>query len=157
MKIRPELFLIFLFFSCIYDPPPKGKELIIHNQTDKPIMVLDSLTGNYYRLYDTAKVNGKRYISRRADYLTEYGMFVNFISEDEFNSMGRKNLDKITLYVVNQDELQNSPKSTLTNNSFRSIDISIDILKEFELNHLFITNDSLFLKHEYDYYTNWKQ
>ena len=47
MKVRPEIVLILLFFSCIWDSPQKGKELIIHNQSDKPIMVLDSLLGSY--------------------------------------------------------------------------------------------------------------
>jgi hypothetical protein len=47
MKVRPKIVLILLTFSCVWDPPQKGKELIIHNQTDKAIMVFDSLQGSY--------------------------------------------------------------------------------------------------------------
>ena len=117
-------------------------------------MVLDSLTGSYFRLYDTAKVNGKSYISRRADYIAEYGMFINFISDKEINSKRRKNLDKITLYVVGLNDLQSSPKTILSNNSYRSFDINIDTFKKYKLSHLLITKDSMFLEHDYDYNTN---
>jgi hypothetical protein len=67
MKLKPELLSILLLFlfSCVYDPPRKGKEISIHNQTDKAIIIMDSLNGNRARLYDTAMVNGRGYISRQ--------------------------------------------------------------------------------------------
>jgi hypothetical protein len=120
-------------------------------------MVLDSLNGKHFKLYDTAMVNDRRYISRQPNYSTEYGVHRSFYSDAKFDDLKNKNINKITLYVVDYSNLENTPGSILINHSYRSIDISIDTLKKYELNHLFITTDTMLLEHDYDYYTNWKQ
>jgi hypothetical protein len=157
MKLKPEFILIFLLCSCIYDPPRKGKDVSIHNQTNRPIMVLDSLTEKYFKLYDTAKVNDRRYISRQPAYITEYGVYRRFYSDAEIENLKNKNINRIALYVIDYNNLGNTPGSILINHLYRSFDISIDTLKKYELNHLFISTDTMLLEHDYNYYTNWKQ
>ena len=155
MKLQPISIFYFLLFlsSCIYDPTSVGKEFNIYNQTDQPIMVLDSLTAGSFFLYDTATVNGRKFISRRQEYIPDHGMFTKIILDGEIKDLKRKKVDKITLYVVNQKELDGCPKTILSSNSYRSIDIDIDRFKMSELNYLFITNDSILWEHGFDYYT----
>jgi len=157
MNLRLEYSLIFLLGSCIYDPPLKGKEVSIHNQTDRPIMVLDSLSERYFKLYDTATVNGRRYISRQANYVAEYDVCRRFYSDAEIDYLKSKNLNKITLYVIDYNNLENAPGSILINHSYRSVDISTDTLKKYALNHLFITTDTILLEHTYNYFSNREQ
>jgi len=157
MKLKPEFFLIFLVCSWICDPASKRKEVSIHNQTDRAIIVLDSLNVRSFKFYDTATINGRRYISRKSNYITEYGEYRHFYSLAEIDHLKNKNMNKITLYVIDQKDLHNVKDSILINHSYRSIDISIDTLKKYELNHLFISTDTMLLEHDYNYYTNWKQ
>ena len=156
MKLRPELlFILLLFlFSCVYDPPQKGKEISIHNQTDKPIIIVDSLNGNHARLYDTAMVNGRRYISRQPNYMTGYGVYQKFSSDGKINNLKNRKIDKIELYIIDTSDLQNTFSQIYTNRLFRSFDINIDTLEKYDLNHLFITNDTILFEHDYSYYTN---
>lgn len=156
MNLKPAILFIFLLASCIEDPPRKGKEVWIQNQSARPLMVLDSLTGNYFKLYDTATVNGRRFITRQANYITEYGLCSRFFSEPEVNDLQSKNISRITLYLVDENYLQAIPDSVLVNHLYRSFDISLDTLKKYELNHLFITNDTVLFEHSYDYFTNRK-
>jgi hypothetical protein len=151
MKLKPQLCFILLLFSCIYHPPQNGKEILIHNQTDRPIVILDSLTGNL-KLYDTATVNNRRYISREPNYLTEYGIYPKFYSEVEMNHLNSKN--KITLYILDTFYLSNTLSQVSSKHLFRSFDINIDTLKKYNLNHLFINDDTIFFEHDYNYYTN---
>lgn len=156
MKLRPELLFIFLLCSCAYDPPPKGKEIFIHNQTDKPIIIADSLTESQLRLCDTAMVNNRRYITRHAKYMTEYGNYENFYSDLEMGNFKLKNNNKITFYIIDTSAVQNILSQISINNSLRSFNINIDSLKKYNLNHLFITSDTILFEHEYNYYTNRK-
>jgi hypothetical protein len=157
MKVRPELTFIFFLCSCVYDPPQKGKEIFIHNQTDKPIIIVDSLTGNQLRLYDTANVNNRRYIIRQSKYMTEYGNYQKFYSDVEMNNFKLKNNNKITFYIIDTSDLQNILRQFSIDNSLRSFDVNIDTLKKYDLNHLFITSDTILFEHDYNYYTNWKR
>ena len=157
MKLKPEFFLIFLVCSWICDQPSKRKEVSIHNQTDRAIIVLDSLNVRSFKLYDTATINGRRYISRKSNYITEYGVYRRFYSLTVIDHLKNKNINMISLYVIDHNDLHNFKDSILINHSYRSIDISIDTLKKYELNHLFITSDTMLLEHDYDYYTSRKQ
>jgi len=157
MKLRPELIFLFLLCSCVYDPPPKGKEIFIHNQTDRPIIIVDSLTGSQLRLYDTPMVNNRRYITRQAKYITEYGNYQNFHSDLEMDNFKLKNNNKITFYIIDTSDVQNILSQISIDNSLRSFDINIDTLKKYDLNHLFITSDTILFEHYYNYHTSRKQ
>jgi len=151
MKLRPELIFSLILFSCVYDPPQKGKEILIYNQTNKPVIVLDSLTGDHLKVYDTAIVNNRRYISRQSNYVTEYGTYQKFYSDFEMNNLKSKKMDKVTMYIIDTNNLQNTLNHVSANHSFRSFDITIDTLKKYDLKHLFITNDTILLEHDYSY------
>lgn len=159
MKLKPELLFILLpfLFSCVYDPPLKGKEISIHNQTDKQIIIVDSLYGNHARLYDTAIVNGRRYIARLPNYMIEYGVYKKFYSDDEMNNLKNKKVNKMKLYIIDTSAVQNTFNQIHTNHLFRSFEINIDSLEKYDLNHLFITNDTILFEHDYSYYTNRNQ
>lgn len=156
MKLRPEFIFLFLLCSCVYDPPQKGKEIFIHNQTDKPIIIIDSLTENRLRLYDTAIVNNRRYITRQSKYITEYGNYQTFYSDFELDNLKLKKNNKITFYIFVTSDVRTASSQISVDNPLRSFDINIDSLKKYNLNHLFITSDTIIFEHDYNYYTNRK-
>jgi hypothetical protein len=156
MKFRPELLSLLLLFSCVYDPPQKGKEVTIYNQTDKPVMILDSVNENDLRLYDTALVNGRKYITRYANYLTEYGHYQVFYSDNYLSKLKTSGVNKIRLYIVDPNDLQNTTGKILINPSVHSFSIAIDTLKKYTLNGLFITSDSIYFEHEFNYFPTHK-
>ena len=151
MQVKPGFFVVFLLLSCIYDPPLKGKEISIHNQTNRPLLIVDSLTGGYFKLYDTAIVNNRRYITRLSNFVTEYGVFH---SDQEMEALKHKKKNSITLYIIGQENLKYAPDSIFTNRLFRSFELIIDTLKKHELNQLFITEDTIFLGHDFEYYSD---
>jgi hypothetical protein len=151
MKLRPELISILLLFSCVYDPPQKGKEIFIHNQTDKPLIIIDSLTAFQTKLYDTATVNGRIYISRETNYMTEYDLYSKILSDFELEDLKNKKINKITIYIIDTGALRDTSSQITVNRSF---DINIDTLIKYDLNHLFIIKDTILLEHDYSYFTN---
>ncbi|MEP7143256.1 MAG: hypothetical protein ABI707_10320 [Ferruginibacter sp.] len=157
MKLRPELIFVLFVSSCIYDPPEKGQEISIHNQTDKTIIVLDSLKGDFPNLYDTSIVNGRIYIRRQSNYITEYSVYQSFYSDNKINSQKNKTTNKITLYFIDQKDAQNTLGQISSNHLFRSFEINTDTLKKHDLNHLFINRDTMLLEHDYNYFINLKQ
>ncbi|RYE14332.1 MAG: hypothetical protein EOP34_06815 [Rickettsiales bacterium] len=149
IKLNLELIFIFLLSSCVYDPQPKGKEIIIHNQTTKQVVILKSLTQADLSLYDTLMINNRRYINRRSNFMTEYGIYEIFYSNTEMNNL--KNLkNQITLYIIDPKVLQNNARQ-VTNNSILSFNIDVDTLNRYDLNHLFITDNKISLEHNYNY------
>jgi len=68
-----------------------------------------------------------------------------------------KNNNKITFYIIDTSDVQNILSQISIDNSLRSFDINIDTLKKYDLNHLFITSDTILFEHYYNYHTNRKQ
>ena len=97
-----------ILFSCVYDPPLKEKVISIHNQTDKQIIIVDSLSGNHARLYDSTIVNGSRYIARLPSYMIEYGVYKKIYSDDEINKLKNKKINKMKLYIIDKSDVQNT-------------------------------------------------
>lgn len=154
MKFKPELAFILLLFSCVYDPAQKGKEILIHNQTGKPIIIVDSLTGSCLKLYDTAVVNGRKYISRQPNFIAEYSVYQKMYFDSEINNLKNKKINKITLYIIDTSTVRNTLNQISINHSFRSFDINIDTLEKYALSHLFINKDTVLLEHDYSYFKN---
>ena len=156
MKIIILLALGTLLKTCFYDPQ-KGKDVIIHNQTDSFVLVLDSLNIEKIALYDTASVNGRVYISRKPNYLTEFNNIKKFISDSYIRKLTKDKIDKLTFYFIDKINLGKSPNQILTNHLYRSIEINLDTLDKYKLNHLFLTDNAILLEHEHDFLTNRKQ
>jgi len=102
-------------------------------------------------------VNDRRYISRKANYLTEYNNYQKFYTNLEMDNLRNKKINTITLYFIDPGALQNILKQISTDTSLRSFDVNIDTLKKYQLNHLFITNDTVLFEHDHNYFTNWKR
>ncbi|HEY2727903.1 MAG TPA: hypothetical protein VGI61_12055 [Parafilimonas sp.] len=99
-------------------------------------------------------VNGRIFITRQPNYMTEYSICQSFFSDNELNDLKNKKINKITFYIIDQAELQNTLNVILINYAYRSFDINIDTLKEYQLNHLFITEDKTLLENDYSYNSN---
>jgi len=149
IKLKLKLIFILLLSSCVYDPQQKGKDVIIHNQTDKALIISNFLTQDNLRLYDTTVVNNRRYISMQPNYINKYGVYPRFYSDIEMDNLKNKENNKITFYISDPVVLRNTLKNAPIGKSLRLIEISVDTLKKYDLNHLFIFNDTVFLEHKY--------
>jgi hypothetical protein len=49
--------------------------------------------------------------------------------------------------------VRDAPSVVLTNHSYRSFESWVDTLKKYELNHLFVKEDTILFEHRQDYYT----
>ncbi len=135
--------------SCIgtYDPPIKGKEIVIHNQTNRQILVLDSLTGQYFKLYDTALFNDRKYLWRKPNYIPEYGIYNHFISDENVEELRNEKKLNALFYFINQSELEKTPKEIFEKGLYRLCEIRLDSLEEKELTHIFLKSDTVFIDH----------
>jgi hypothetical protein len=138
--------------GCVYDPPPIGKTISLHNQTDRSLFVSDSLTGKYFRLYDTVRINERSYIQKSSRFLNAYTFVELFYSNNELASFAKYRNNQLSFYLIDVSDRQEMSVTGLTNNSFRSFIINIDTIKKYELNHLFITKDTILLEHSFRYY-----
>jgi hypothetical protein len=103
--------------SCVYDPPQKGIDIWIHNQTEKPLMLMDSLNSEA-KIFDTAKVNNRMFIERPGNYMSEYATHNKFYSETFIDILKLKNQNFIRLYIFGENHskviLPTSNSVTLT-------------------------------------------
>jgi hypothetical protein len=134
----------------------RREKLFLYTQTGHSLFVIDSLSEDYLKLYDTSKVNDRRYINRRPNFMTEYGLYELFYSDNKIDSVQHKRNNWLTFYFIKGEFLQYAPSTVLANRSFSSFEINIDTLKRHELNHLFVTEDTVILEHDYNFYTKWK-
>lgn len=89
--------------------------------------------------------------------MTEYGNYQKFYSDFEMDNLKLKNKNKITFYIIDTSDVQNILSRISIDNSLRSFYVNIDSLKKYDLNHLFITSDTILFEHDYNYYTNRKR
>ncbi len=141
--------VLTLCASCVYDPPPEGKTIFIHNQTKNSVFVIDSLTGDYFKMYDTLRINNRPYFHKAQELVHAYHLFEDFYSNSELEYIKQHRDNQLTFYFVDDNDLRSNPGIILTNNLFRSIHISIDTIKKYDLNHLFVTVDTIRLEHHY--------
>jgi len=153
MKFKLRFYVTFsltiIISSCIYDPPIKGKEIVIHNQTARPILVLDSLKGQNQKLYDTSLLNGRKYIWRKPNYVAEYSQFQHFIPDTQIQLLRRKNLSNVIIYFIDQSALENTLSQVSKDKSYRTLEVNLDSLEKNEWNHIFFTMDTVFIEHEF--------
>lgn len=150
LKFCVIIFCLELFIpSCIgiYDPPIKGKEIVIHNQTDQQILVLDSLTGEYFKLYDTALFNDRKYLWRKPNYIPEYGIYDHFVPDDEVQELRNAKKLKASFYFIAQSELGKTPRQIVEKGLYRLCEVRLDSLEEKELTHVFFNPDTVFIDH----------
>ena len=157
-----KLFFIFfvivavVLFSCIYDPPLRGKNVFIENQTDDYIFVADSLKGyGFLKFYDTLRINGNEYISAEPNYISPFTKWQNFISEMEFKTMKNNNITQMIFYFIKGENVLRPIEKIRTNKLYDSITINLVELEQNDLNYIFYYKDSVTLNHEFS--MSWKK
>ena len=145
-------FLIILVSGCIYDPPLKGKEIFIENQTNDFVYVLDSLPGKGgVSVYDTFSVDNKVYISAKPNYISKYNKWAYFFSERKYKSMKSNRETKIHFYFIVQKDLDKTWEELKDKKLYKIINIDIDEINEKPVNHIFYYTDSINITHEYNF------
>jgi hypothetical protein len=80
MKYYVLLLILLVATGCLaYDPPLRGNDIFIHNQTADFVYVLDSLpAAGTLPLYDTFSINRKPIVSAKPNYISKYGTWDYF-------------------------------------------------------------------------------
>lgn len=150
------LLLLFPLFALlagcpIYDPPLKGKEILISNQTDDYIFVTDSLnTTESLRLYDTFLVNDKLYISAEGNYIPKFTAWTYLFPDIRYEKMKKEHRDHLNFYFIRKAN-QNKPMQEIASNKlYDSVYLNISELKKDTINHIFYYGDSIVVTYKFD-------
>lgn len=144
------VFTLGFLFSCIYDPPLRGKDVFVENQTENYILVSDSLKGNgSFIIYDTFLVNKSRYISCKPNYISPFTKWQNFISEKKTKALKNDSIKQIIFYFIKREDVFRPVEEIRTNNLYDSINLNLDEIERNELNYVFYYGDSIFIRHEF--------
>ncbi len=149
-----KLLLIYLFLllvGCFYDPPRKGKEIFIHNQTDEYVYVTDSLlpTGNI-RLYDTVLVNKKELMLAKGNYIPTFNQWIYFLPEVWYKDLKENNIHKFALYFITRNDFNKNYEVIKSNKLYQVYYIDLDDVMKNQLTHVFYFKDSILTEHTYD-------
>jgi len=143
--------LFVLLAGCpVYDPPMKGKEIMISNQTDDYVFVIDSLnsTGNL-KLYDTFLVNDKIYISAEGNYIPKFTAWTYFLPDIRYEKMKKEHVDQLSFYFIRKEN-QNKPMQEIVSNKlYDSVYLNVSELKEDTINHIFYYGDSIVVTYKF--------
>ena len=136
--------------GCIYDPPKKGNEIIIHNQTEGYIFVTDSLPaqGNI-RLYDTSLVNKRRQVETKGEYIPRHANGEYFLYEAQYHQLKRKENGTVTLYFIVEKDIGKTYDEIKRDKLYKEFSAGPDDVMNSELNHIFYYNDTIILEHTY--------
>jgi len=138
---------IFSASGCIYDPPPKGKDIFILNQSDENIFVTDTLfIGGTIRQYDSFLVNKKLFVEVKGNSIRSYSRWRYFLSKKKSKNMRQQ----FTLYFIEADDLSKSYEQIKANTLYKVFSADLDEIEESKLNYVFYYKDSIILMHEYD-------
>jgi hypothetical protein len=149
-KLFSPLCLLFLT-GCVYDPPRKGYEITIHNQTDQYVYVVDSLRdkGRPFA-YDTFLVNKRPVIQTQGNFIPKYDQWVYFLLENQYQYIKSKKAGKNTLYFIKAGDIDKSYDSIKNNRLYTIYPYHVDEIKNNNINHLFYYNDSIVLMHTFN-------
>lgn len=136
--------------SCICDPPLKGKDIFIENQTNDYVFVTDSLQGSqYFTIYDTFLLNGKIYISSLPNYIPKFNKWQSFLSEIEFSDMKSRGNSQSTYYFIKKENILFSIEQIRSKKLYDSINISLEEIVKNNLNYIMYYGDSIIFNHEF--------
>lgn len=148
------LILIPLFTincSCVYDPPQKGLEIFIHNQTSRFVYVTDSLPpSGYLTPYDTLLVNSNVFIMKEGNYIAEYDQMVYFFSKNRFDYLKAKKIHKLILFFIREEDIGKPNDQLRQEKGYKIFEVGIDEVWKNSINHIFYYGDSIHLSHNYD-------
>jgi hypothetical protein len=143
--------LLYLLTGCVYDPPKKGYDIIIHNQTGQYVYVVDSLpaTGRPV-VYDTFLVNKRPMVQAMGNYIPEYAQWRFFLLENQYQYIRSKKAGKDTLYFIKAGDIDKSYDSIKNNRLYTMYPYLVDEIKNNTINRLFYYNDSIVLMHTFN-------
>lgn len=145
------LILSLVFLGCVYDPPLKGREIYIHNQTDKYVFVTNSLPSSGFLLaYDTFRVNSRILIGKKGQYIAGYDDWVYFFSKTRYDFLKTKKVQKDTLYFIQETDIRKPWNQLRDEIGYKIFEFDIEEVEKSKLNHIFYYGDSILLSHEYN-------
>jgi hypothetical protein len=150
MKYCVTFLILLVTTGClVYDPPLKGNDIFIHNQTADFVYVLDSLpaTGTL-PLYDTFSINSKPIIEAKPNYISKYGTWDYFFEEEQYRLLKQNGVDSLTFYFIPPQ----SPDSSYINinRQYTILKLSIDDAWNKPVSHIFYYGDSIAVTHKYN-------
>lgn len=149
------ILLLFFLSGCFYDPPIKGKDIIIENQTNDFVFVTQNLEElKNLKLYDTFKINNLMYISARPNYIPQYRQWINFLSDVKLDII--KN-DTLTFYFLTNTNQQKTFLEINNSNLYKIIQIPIDQIKKNDINNIFYYKDSIVYTNKRDFETRYEK
>jgi hypothetical protein len=143
------MMILILLSSCNYDPPPKGVQVYIENQTNKIIFVSQSfLEDTIINLYDTFYVNNRLQIEANGRLVYGYTKYNLFLSDLDIKKMSKDSL--FTIYFLKEKSLNLSPKEVRKNKLYDSLILNINDIRKNQVNHVFIYDTLIISEHKFN-------
>ncbi|ODT35748.1 MAG: hypothetical protein BGN92_10460 [Sphingobacteriales bacterium 41-5] len=145
--------------SCIvYDPPQKGKEIRVVNQTGNGLyFFVDSfgLKEDRFDVFGTSNLNGKLHITNKLKYVHGFSNNEFFISDDELNYFDKKLGSDIQFYFIKDSNIlkrfsEISGRGEIKRFWLKRDSLRYPSLSENSLNILFVYPDSIYFSREYN-------
>ena len=154
MKIFLSFCILLLLWGCNYDPPPKGNDIVIHNQTGNYVYISDTLPGTgTIVLFDTLRVNDKWMVAARGNYISKYSQWEYFLSNNQY-TMAKKQPSKAVFYFIDEKDVGKDYSEIISKRLYRTYKFNPDDIVDHLISHIFYYNDSIILEHKYDIETN---
>ena len=150
--MKNSFFLICLIFigGCVYDPPVRGKDIFIENQTDDYIYVCDDINKQtFLKLHDTFLINDKKYIAALPNYIPKFSKWNYFISEAKQQEIKNKNNDIVRLFFIRQRDIEKNINLISKDGLYTKFEINLSDIQNHQINYIFYYHDSIFIAHEY--------
>jgi len=152
MKYVIALLILLVTTGCpAYDPPLKGNDIFIHNQTAGFVFVLDSLplTGSL-PLYDTFSINHKPIIEAKPNYISKYKSWDYFFDEAHYQLLKQTGVDTLTFYFFPFNYLDSNFLKWNANQRYTVAKLRIEDAWNKPVNHIFYYGDSIEITHQYN-------
>lgn len=146
------LLFTITFQSCVYDPPQKGSEIIIENQSSRKLYIFDSLpnveTG--ITLMDTFSVNNRNYIANKTMVVNAFDKYIYFLSDTSVENERNDKVYAKSIFVVGDSAIRQTYTTIIKQNLYKKIDIEFANISKDSANYLFIYPDSIYFTKQYD-------
>jgi hypothetical protein len=130
----------------VYDPPIKGKEIYIYNQSDHPILALWLISEATLMKFDTVLINNRKFIQRRPNYVPEYGTFDDFIS-CKILEKASNNKSVIKYFIIDEVNSMKSANQISDSSNYKFLEINPDSVLMNGLNYIVFNDDTVILEH----------
>lgn len=148
MKFLIFTSIILSITSCVYDPPIKGKEIIIYNQSPNTIQVLVGLASGLQSKYcDTFSVNKRMYIGRNPNFISEYDQWDYFFRDSFRDKLEKNGIDSL---ILNINRISMDSLFRFSIDATEVLKISLADIESHEINRIFYYRDSIKYENEFN-------